>query len=147
MAFVAHILVLNELEQHQAIYALKIQRRRLRDIYNPFDLREYDFTKLFRISKNLALYIIDKLSNVQRLQRKRKNGLSLQLQVLVAIRFFAFGSFQRCVGQDYLGSISQPSVSRCITRVATSLYEVCLSDWVRFPQNDAERKAVEIRLK
>ncbi|XP_029347920.1 putative nuclease HARBI1 [Acyrthosiphon pisum] len=147
MAFVAHILVLNELEQHQAIYALKVQRRRLRDIYNPFDLREYDFTKLFRISKNLALYIIDKLSYVQRLQRKRKNGLSLQLQVIVAIRFFAFGSFQRCVGQDNLGSISQPSVSRCITRVATSLFEVCLSDWVRFPQNDAERKAVEIRFR
>lgn len=88
MAFVAHILVLNELEQHQAIYALKVQRRRLRDIYNPFDLREYDFTKLFRISKNLALYIIDKLSNVQRLQRKRKNGLSLQLQVSINYRKF-----------------------------------------------------------
>lgn len=86
MAFVAHILVLNELEQHQAMYALKVQRRRLRDIYNPFDLREYDFTKLFRISKNLALYIIDKLSNVQRLQRKRKNGLSLQLQVSIKYR-------------------------------------------------------------
>lgn len=94
MAFVAHILVLNELEQHQAIYALKVQRRRLRDIYNPFDLREYDFTKLFRISKNLALYIIDKLSNVQRLQRKRKNGLSLQLQVSI--------KYRKCINYYYV---------------------------------------------
>jgi len=79
MAFVAHIL-----QQHQAIYALKVQRRRLRDIYNPIDLLEYNFTKLFRISKNLVLYIdIDKLSNVQRLQRKLKCGLSLQLKVSI----------------------------------------------------------------
>ena len=45
----------------------------------------------------------------------RSNALSVSTQVLVALRYFATGSFQR-VARDLHG-ISQSSVSRCVTGV------------------------------
>ena len=49
----------------------------------------------------------------------RSNALSVSTQVLVALRYFATGSFQR-VARDLHG-ISQSSVSRCVTGVGKAL--------------------------
>lgn len=85
MTHFAHILLLNELAERQQINLLRTQHKILRDSYNPFHLREYDFITLFRISKDLAKYLIDQLSNEPSLKRKRNTGLSIGLQVCICL--------------------------------------------------------------
>lgn len=57
----------------------KIQRKRIRDICDPFDLGDTEFQKLWRISKPMAMYIIEKLLSPV-LEPRNADGLEV-LQV------------------------------------------------------------------
>lgn len=73
-----------------------------------------------------------------------KGTIAPFMQVLIALRFFATGSYQRGVAQDYKHPASQPTISRIIDRITRAL--VSISDqWVRFPQSKEERQALKTR--
>ncbi|KAH7982256.1 hypothetical protein HPB52_003545 [Rhipicephalus sanguineus] len=77
------------------------------------------------------------------LEHRTAGGLSVEDQVLCALRFFATGSFQSSVGSEATIRMSQSSVSRCIARVAQAIVDVGkLRGWVAFPRTAFERAAV-----
>ncbi|XP_023289543.1 uncharacterized protein LOC111674271 [Orussus abietinus] len=90
----------------------RIEMRRLRDAQNPFDLPSNEFLKHFRLSPELAMDIVNTLR--PRLERERIHGLLPEVKVLVAINFYANGSYQNPVGANMNLIVSQPSASRCI---------------------------------
>ncbi len=55
------------------------------------------------------------------------------LQVCTALRFYATGSFQSVCAD--ISEISQPSVSRIITRVTQSIIRVFIPRYIKFPSN------------
>lgn len=59
------------------------------------------------------------------------------MQVLTALNFFASGSYQKRIGQDYLSCISQPTVSIILRNVVNGL-NALMRDWIRFPVDLAE---------
>lgn len=69
-------------------------------------------------------------------------GNNLLLQVLIALNFFAAGSYQKRVGQDYLACVSQPTVSKILRNVVNAL-NILMSDWIQFPIENAEIQHVK----
>ncbi|XP_017488262.1 PREDICTED: putative nuclease HARBI1 isoform X2 [Rhagoletis zephyria] len=71
------------------------------------------------------------------------NGLPKRLRFLATLRFFAQGSYQRSVGQDFLLNISQSSVSRCVREVANIIDKHLLAKYVKFPSSAEDIQAVK----
>lgn len=67
------------------------------------------------------------------------------MQILAALRFFAIGSYQKGIGNDYLVSISQPAVSRAIKAVAVGITEQLANEWIQFPRTEEKRAALKRR--
>ncbi|XP_024872169.1 uncharacterized protein LOC112454808 [Temnothorax curvispinosus] len=103
----------------------------LRNTIDPFDLTDRQFVKVFRLSKDAVRYLCDVLQCS--LQRRRR-GLSVETQIFTALRFFATGSYQKAVGNDYLVSVSQSAVSRAIKAVAVSITQLLAHEWIKFPR-------------
>ena len=64
-----------------------------------------------------------------------------QEQVLVALRFFASGSFLELVG-DTVGGIPKCTVSRIVSRVSTALARK-QNQFIRWPSTAAERQEIK----
>ncbi|KAK3917646.1 Putative nuclease [Frankliniella fusca] len=111
---------------------MRVARRRLRDHQDPFDAPDEYFRNIFRVNKELARDLIAAVRPHLR-QRTRAQGLSAECQVLCAVRFYAVGSYQRSVGQDFLVALSQTAVSRCVRQVSTIINHHLPRRWVKFP--------------
>ena len=95
------------------------RERVFRDTTNVFDsYDDLDFRMRFRFSRQIALSMIDDF------REELEHGyyatdLDASLQILIALRFFATGSFQRVVGD--LNGVSISSAHRCIHKVARAI--------------------------
>ena len=88
------------------------RRKQLRAEFNIENIPEARFIELFRINKAM-------FDELQRLltphipePRYINRDVLVSVKVLVALRFYATGSYQRCIGEDFNLSISQTSVHR-----------------------------------
>ncbi|XP_067128935.1 putative nuclease HARBI1 [Centruroides vittatus] len=112
-----------------------LRRQRIfRPQIDAFDLHDEHFRRLFRLSKEVALNLINTLRPTLK-EQTRRSALSVQTRVLAAVRFFACGSYQLGIGQDFTLNISQKSVSRAIRSVSVAIRDNLLKDWVRMPFN------------
>ncbi|CAC5411101.1 HARBI1 [Mytilus coruscus] len=68
---------------------------------------------------------------------KRTKALSPEMQVLIALRYYATGSFMEVVG-DKVG-VDKSTVSRCITRVSTVLASKA-GTFIKWPSEDRKRE-------
>ncbi|XP_071570182.1 putative nuclease HARBI1 [Temnothorax nylanderi] len=119
----------------------KVERRLMRDAQNPFELPRHEFIAQFRLPQGLVMQIVNALR--QDLQKQRITGLSPEIQVLVAIGFFAHGSYQRPAGNQCELVVSQPTASRCIRKVARVINIRLLRQWIKFPMTAQEKAAVQ----
>ncbi|XP_018406199.1 PREDICTED: uncharacterized protein LOC108782420 [Cyphomyrmex costatus] len=90
---------------------LKLMRRYLRDVSDPFSVPESQFLQLYRLSKECALDLCNNLRPYMP-QEQRSTAIPLELKVLATLNFIASGSYQRRVGQDFLSCMSQASMSK-----------------------------------
>lgn len=65
------------------------------------------------------------------------------IQILASLSFFAAGSYQRRVGQDFLTCMSQTSVSRCLHATVNALNNV-MNNWIRFPVNADRIESIKL---
>ena len=87
---------------------------------DPFvEYSEDDFYRRYRLTKNCARQFSTLISKDLHLETKRNYCLSPELQLLTAFRFYATGSYQIMTGDTV--RLSQPSVSRIITRVSNAI--------------------------
>lgn len=91
------------------------RNRIFRDRSNPFD--KFDDVELFRKFRFRRMDIIAITDSIQDelAHPNRRGALTPLLQVLVALRFYASGTFQDVCGE--LIGVDQATVSRTITRV------------------------------
>lgn len=62
------------------------------------------------------------------------------LQVLAALQYYAFGGYQRSVGNDYKLGLAQQTVSACLAEVTNALNEPhILRKYIKFPRTETER--------
>lgn len=103
--------------------------RYLRDESNPFDVPEREFIKNYRLPQYLILDLIEELKPMS----SRHSSISFHIRVLIAINFFATGSYQTAVGKQNLHNVSQPTVSRCINEVSRIMDGYLAQKYIRFP--------------
>lgn len=65
-------------------------------------------------------------------QISRRTAISHELQILASLNFFAAGSYQRRVGQEFLTCMSQTSLSRSLHGTVNAL-NCAMNNWIRFP--------------
>ncbi|XP_061714622.1 putative nuclease HARBI1 [Cydia pomonella] len=131
----AFFLLLNE-----EIRQRKIQRRRLRDANNPFELPDPEFQHLYRINKDMGLYLIRQLERT--LGETAAHGIPVHVQVLSSVMFMAAGSYQRGVGQDHNLCVAQTTMSRHLGRVVDAINRQLKNRWIVFPGTEAGRQNV-----
>lgn len=60
-----------------------------------------------------------------------------------ALNFYAHGSYQKAVGQDFHVALSQASVSRCLDVVTDAIVSNLLNTYIKFPMTDATKLEVK----
>ncbi|KAH7945276.1 hypothetical protein HPB49_008866 [Dermacentor silvarum] len=131
-----------------ACAAAAVAPRRRPEVDDSFEeLTEEEFRQHFRLFKRTVRSLCDKLDPTTGCQRA--SGLSTEIKVLCAQRFFGTGSFKRSVGhEDHIG-MAQSAVSNSIHEVTEALISVSagrkLVDFSLTPAAEDEAKAVFAR--
>ncbi|XP_017473642.1 PREDICTED: putative nuclease HARBI1 [Rhagoletis zephyria] len=100
---------------------------------------EYTFVKRFRLSKKSALYIFEKIQRKIRNYTQRNHALSPLEMLLLALRFYASGSFLITVA-DFCG-VSTSTASRVVKRVSYAIAELS-REYIKMPKSSAELEIV-----
>lgn len=91
--------------------------RIFRDRNNPLEMYDnIDFQRKYRFSKEGFHFILDLLYNNLKFQTQRSHAITPEIQLAVAFRYYATGTFQSMVGDH--ANISSSSVCRIIKRVS-----------------------------
>ncbi|XP_060556908.1 putative nuclease HARBI1 [Ruditapes philippinarum] len=132
------------------LLAVALERRRrgtipqvrvFRDRENPLDfMDDVDLIKKYRMNRNAIYDLCEALNNDLSRPTKRSNALPVSLQVLMALRYYATGSFQSVVGDGY--SVSSMSVSRCVRDVSYFITRR-LQNEIKFPLLDEQQRLVK----
>ncbi|XP_062580326.1 putative nuclease HARBI1 [Saccostrea cucullata] len=117
---------------------MRIPRRIVHDRTNPMEsLSEDEIFQRYRFRSATIFYICGLIAEGLAHQTQRSCPLPPLLQVLVALRFFATGSFYQLIGDSL--SVSKSAVGRAV-RAVTSLLSALTPQFIKFPsQNDFPR--------
>ncbi|CAN7992926.1 unnamed protein product, partial [Ixodes hexagonus] len=121
-------------------------QRIFRKHVNAFAMPEDTFRRQYRLSKSTVTWLCDQLRDEEgiRRQRETETTMTVEQQVLIALRFFATGGYQGAVATDESVAVVQPTVSRAVTAVANGIVNQLGRDgWVDFPRSEAAKAAAK----
>jgi nuclease HARBI1 len=73
----------------------------------------------------------------------RSSAIDPTRKLAIALRFYAVGSYQQCVGNQVLLSTSQSAVSKIIAEVTTILERKICPIWIKFPITNEEKLSLK----
>ncbi|CAK1555217.1 unnamed protein product [Leptosia nina] len=121
------------------------QARTEQYISDPFEMPNVLFIKTYRLTKPMVQNLIRTLSPVIP-KLKRRDALSVKEKVLIALAFYATGSYQTLVGQSKYHCVSQSTISRAIRQVTKALNNHHIfKSFVKFPSTREERDVIKRR--
>lgn len=110
-------------------------------------MSDRSFRRQFHLSKSTVRWLCDTLRNDENLRRRRETSttLTVDLQVLCALRFFGTGRFQAKVASSDHLNVTQPTVSKAIRSVAEAIVRrLGFRDrWIDFPRTAESKEAVK----
>lgn len=130
------LIIDEEISRRVRLTLTREENRFLRDRSDPFNLTDERFIDVFRLSKHLVHVLFDELKPFMD-NYWRNTRTPFEQRILITLRFFASGNYQRGIGQEYLLAVSQPMVSRCVSEV-TKLINHVFQGRIKFP-NDSEK--------
>ncbi|XP_055843196.1 putative nuclease HARBI1 [Episyrphus balteatus] len=122
-------------EAHERRNRMRIQRRNLRDTTNPFEMPEERFRELFRLTRDAAQILLTEMSPHMH-QGQRKTFIPIPIRLCAALHFYASGSYQRDIGQDFSAAMSRTMISRIVGEVSLILQNKFSGKWIKFPRED-----------
>lgn len=127
---------------------LRVNRRTLRDMLDPFDMPverlaskfelyiEFEscfrFRKMYRLPRCLTLDFLDILKEYKVFDNACPD-IPLTVQFCSVLNFYASGSYQRRDGSDSFASIRQTCVSRCVRSISRIIGTQIIDRFVKFP--------------
>ncbi|XP_062557486.1 putative nuclease HARBI1 [Armigeres subalbatus] len=122
---------------------LAAERRRIRDNSNPLDQTEKSFIRLFRVSKDIFVYLLEiitaKINPVQ-----LSTSVSPTVMLAASLRFFAEGNYQKGVGNDRYIGLAQPTMSKVLQIVLDIIENEVCPTVIQFPSEDRETNAIKL---
>lgn len=77
----------------------------------------------------------------QQLEGVQRHAICPEFQVLIALRFYAEGGYQKGIGQDCFHPVSQPTVSKILKKVTNALCRLA-ERYIQFPKTCEDRTEV-----
>nr|XP_027220134.1 putative nuclease HARBI1 [Penaeus vannamei] len=119
------------------------RKRRFKKRRDPFEYYcEEEFTQRYRISKDIARDLLRRISHRLPSSRNRR-GLPIprSLQLLIAVRYMATGSFQLSVAD--CTDVAQPSVCKYLRIVAKAIADLA-PEFISFPEPEQEQDGCHV---
>ena len=117
---------------------MRIFRRELDPLQSYSD---YELRCRYRFGKEAINYIVDLVAEEITPDTNRNHAVSVEMQILITLRFLALGSFLQVIGDTFLG-FHKSTDSRVVRRVSQAL-TAKLGDFVTFPSTRAERDEIK----
>lgn len=115
-----------------------LRHRNVRERNDPFaEFSDAEFRNRYRLTKEAVRFVTDLIEEQLQPRSLQEINISPALQVLTTLRFFAKGCYQ--IENADLHGISQPSVSRIVSRVSRAVATL-LPRFVKWPQRIADLK-------
>ena len=112
------------------------RNRVFRDIDNPLDyLDDESIVKRYRLSRPIIHDLCEQFQDTLQRPTMRSRAFPVSIQVMVALRFYASGSFQAVVGDVH--NISRPSVCKIVNDVTQCLLNVA-NEHIKMPVSSRE---------
>ncbi|XP_050505022.1 putative nuclease HARBI1 [Diabrotica virgifera virgifera] len=125
----------NEQRERRRRPRLLLQRR------NPFgEFDDVDFKTRFRLSKDSVDQLLHLIGNQLHPLSNRNRPIDVRNQVLIALRFYATGSFQICTGDHF--NVSKATVCRIVRKVSHYI-ALLRPQFLQMPQNRNELNKVQ----
>lgn len=141
----------------------RIENQRLRDAMDPFLiptdrlvtflLRKYlvsisisilySFIEKYRMPPVLVQTLISELSPF--IEDDCDNKIPLHLRVLVTLNFYGSGCYQRRIGTDAFGMMSQSMISKSISEISKAITNNLGNQYIKFPRTEEEVKLIKKR--
>ena len=116
---------------HAGRRALRIERV-FRDRTKPLDIYDdFELIDKYRFDRQSIMMICDMLQDDLESSTFRNRALTPNMKVLMALRFYASGSFQGVIADTF--GLSQPTLSPTISDVSTSLVKRA-GNYITFPK-------------
>ena len=102
---------------------------------------DYELRCSYRFGKEAINYIVDLVAEEITPDTNCNHAVSVEMQILITLRFLASGSFLLVIGDTFLGfhKSTYSRVVRCVSQALTGK----LSDFVTFPSTRAERDEIK----
>ncbi|KAM7304274.1 uncharacterized protein ISCGN_014174 [Ixodes scapularis] len=117
--------------------------RLYREHRDAFELPEEIFRKQYRLPKIVVRWLCDELREEPEVRRVRTSWtvMTVELQVLCALRFYGTGSFQGMVASDEHVARDQKTVSVAVRAVSVAIVRRLgvQRGWIHFPETPSER--------
>lgn len=119
---------------------MRIERRRLRDEFNPFDMPDMNFKQMFHLDKVSIHYL---LNSLRPHVWENNLGIPFEVKVFATLNFLATGSYQNVIGCNTWIAISQSSISRAISQVCELIVQVFMRAVIKYPTTEAEKNIIK----
>lgn len=131
---------------YELLYLWFRRRRRFFTHVDAFEMDDDEFRRHYRLSKNIVRWLCDELRDdaALRRQRRARTVMTVEQQVLCALRFYAPGSYQGQVASDRHLAVHQTTVSACVRAVATAIVRHLGPRWIAFPEAAEEQAATQV---
>ncbi|XP_049308863.1 putative nuclease HARBI1 isoform X2 [Bactrocera dorsalis] len=134
----AAILLVEEESSASQNAGVRIERRRLRDMCDPFQMNDGLFKKNFRLNKDAFKYVLDAFA--EETTASTLSSLSPLNIVVSALRFFAEGSYQHGVGADHNVGMAQSTVSKWLSNFLEIMQQKLCPQWIKYEQSEIEKQ-------
>ncbi|KAJ8720661.1 hypothetical protein PYW08_006126 [Mythimna loreyi] len=120
------------------------RRRRIRELFNPFEMDDTEFVNQYRLSKDLVSNLCEDLEPLMKTNPKRTSDLTLETKVLTAIYVYAHGSHQKPASSAQ--QVAQQTVSAVLAEVTKAINHIEIRNkYIKFPETATERNSTKLR--
>ena len=120
-----------------------IERQRLPRVFNrhlPWEgFSDEELLKRYRFGRESLIFIARLIGDEVRPLTKRNHAISTEQQLVIALRFFASGSFLQVIGDTH--GYDKGTVSRIVRRVSLALANKH-EQWIKFPTTMVDKNMI-----
>ncbi|XP_017461357.1 PREDICTED: putative nuclease HARBI1 [Rhagoletis zephyria] len=114
-------------------------RRSIRDISNPLELNNQLFVSYFRLSKEAFSYLLENIT--PSITSMCSAAIPPILKLACVLRFFADGSYQKGIGNDFEIGFAQATVSVVLREILNIFESVICPEWIQIQMTADEKQA------
>lgn len=121
---------LSSLSDHESPTVGRRNEKKL-DAFEKYN--DVEFRSRFRISKDTVLYLDSVFGNTIKPLTKRNRAIQPVDQILITLRYYATGSYQRVIGDIF--KVEQPTVHRIVHKVTAKIASL-KSQYINMPTQE-----------